>query len=377
LKYAKEVLMRWATSIIVLAAILTAIACQSEETELTRGDLAAISRALEDSNLKPLFEAWGDPHELLPRFREGQRRAEEEWRRNQAAITEPWDIGTTKTLEILPLVDWHTSAPSLKGDQGVSYLVRTDEVTVLFDLGRNMHQEDPSPLLYNMAELGVTLDGFGVIVITHNHSDHVGGDGPWRKDNTSFSLTNHQIDLDEKAVYTPVPMTYPGLTPVHSEGPTAIARGVATIGTISNPLFFLGYVQEQALAVNVEGKGIVIISGCGHQTLPKLLERADALFDEPVYGLLGGLHYTISDSRVESFGVPVLVYVGNGKVPWEPFTADEVQANIDLLKTYNLSMVAVSGHDSGDEALALFGDAFGDACSVIKVGEPIVISTGD
>jgi 7,8-dihydropterin-6-yl-methyl-4-(beta-D-ribofuranosyl)aminobenzene 5'-phosphate synthase len=152
---------------------------------------------------------------------------------------------------------------------------------------------------------------------------------------------------------------------------------VATIGTISNPLFFLGYVQEQALAVNVEGKGIVIISGCGHQTLPKLLERADALFDEPFYGLLGGLHYTISDSRVESFGVPVLVYVGNGKVPWEPFTADEVQANIDLLKTYNLSMVAVSGHDSGDEALALFGDAFGDAFSVIKVGEPIVISTGD
>jgi len=376
LKYVKEVVMRWATLIVALTVALPFAACQSEQTELTREDLAAISRALEDPNLKPLFEAWGDPHELLPRFRQGQQRAEDEWRRNQAAITEPWDIGTTKTLEILPLVDWHTSAPSLKGEQGVSYLVRTDEVAVLFDLGRNTDQEDPSPLLHNMAELGVTLDDFGAIVITHNHGDHVGGDGPWRKDNTSFSLTNHQIDLGEKAVYTPVPMTYPGLTPVHSESPTAIARGVATIGTISNPLFFFGYVEEQALAVNVEGKGIVIISGCGHQTLPKLLERVDALFAEPVYGLLGGLHYTISDSRLEWFGVPVLVYAGNGKVPWEPITADEVQANIDLLKTFNPSIVAVSAHDSGDEALALFGDAFGDAFSVTKVGEPIVISAG-
>jgi 7,8-dihydropterin-6-yl-methyl-4-(beta-D-ribofuranosyl)aminobenzene 5'-phosphate synthase len=369
--------MRWARSIVALAVVVSAISCPSDKTDLTEQDRAAISKALEDPNLAPLFEAWGHPYELLPRFREGQRRAEEEWARNQAAITGPWDIGTTKTLEILPLIDWHTSAPSLKGEQGVSYLVTTDEVTVLFDLGLNADQEDPSPLLHNMVELGVTLDDFDVIVITHNHGDHVGGYGPWRKNRTSFSLTNHQIDLGEKAVYTPVPMTYPGLTPVHSEGPTAIAPGVATLGLISNPLFFFGYVQEQALAVNLEGKGIVIISGCGHQTLPKLLERADALFDEPVYGLVGGLHYTISDSRVVEFGVPILVYAGNGRLPWEPFTANDIQGKIDLLKKYNPGVAAISGHDSGDEALALFGDTFGDAFSIIKVGEPIVISGMD
>ena len=145
------------------------------------------------------------------------------------------------------------------------------------------------------------------------------------------------------------------------------------MGVISNPLFFLGYAQEQALAVNVEDKGVVIISGCGHQTLPKLLERADALFDEPVYGIVGGLHSTISDSHIEWNGVPVLVYVGTGKVPWEPITAEEVQGNIDLLKTHNPGVVAVSGHDSGDETLGLFRAGFGVAFRIIKVGAPIVI----
>jgi hypothetical protein len=109
--------------------------------------------------------------------------------------------------------------------------------------------------------------------------------------------------------------------------------------------------------------------------MPKLLERADVLFDEPVYGIVGGLHSTISNSRVEWYGVPVLIYAGTGKVPWEPITAEEVQDNIDLLKAHNPGVVAVSGHDSGDETLGLFRAGFGDAFRVIKVGEPIILGS--
>lgn len=45
----------------------------------------------------------------------------------------------------------------------------------------------------------------------------------------------------------------------------------------------MGYVLEQSLAVNVEGKGIVLIIGYGHQTIEKIIERAQELFDEPIY----------------------------------------------------------------------------------------------
>ena len=44
-------------------------------------------------------------------------------------------IGSTRGLEILPLVDWLTASPQLRGEAGVSYLVRTDGHTVLFDVG--------------------------------------------------------------------------------------------------------------------------------------------------------------------------------------------------------------------------------------------------
>ena len=37
------------------------------------------------------------------------------------------NLGTTKTLEILPLVDWHADSNDLKHEAGVSYLIKTDE----------------------------------------------------------------------------------------------------------------------------------------------------------------------------------------------------------------------------------------------------------
>jgi len=228
-------------------------------------------------DLAAVFDYFGgDPGELLERFNKGKQKAEQEWQLNQSNIRKIKNLGATKTLEILPLIDWYTCNESLKGEAGVSYLIKTDECTILFDVGLNSDQIDPSPLLHNMKQLGITLDDFDVIVISHNHLDHVGG-GKWSELKT-FSLTNHQLDLSEKIVYTPIPMTYPGLTPILAENPTVISECVTTIGVISNQLFFLGYTHEQALAVNVEGKGIVLIAGCGHQTLLKILERAEALF---------------------------------------------------------------------------------------------------
>ncbi len=60
-------------------------------------------------------------------------------------------------------------------------------------------------------------------------------------------------------MYTPITMSYPGLKPIHSEYPTIIGKGVATIGVIPNQLFFFGWTMEQTIAVNVKNKGIILI----------------------------------------------------------------------------------------------------------------------
>jgi 7,8-dihydropterin-6-yl-methyl-4-(beta-D-ribofuranosyl)aminobenzene 5'-phosphate synthase len=306
---------------------------------------------------------------LLVGFYRGRQRAEKEWQ--QFIPKKMAGLGTTKFLEILPLIDWYSDRDDLKREPGVSYLVKTDKNSILFDVGYNVRQKDPSALLHNMKQLDVTLNDFDTIVISHNHLDHVGG-LKWQK-NRSFSLTNHQIDLGKKAVYTPVPMTYPNLAPVQVKEPVVIAEGVTSIGTISSQLFFLGWTPEQSLAVNVEGKGIVLIIGCGHQTLPKILERTEALFAEPLYGIIGGLHYPVTDSRVKILGIKAQRYVGTGKLPWRPITMNEVRESIEELKKRNPKVVGLSAHDSCDASIAAFRNAFPDAFEDLKVGKKIII----
>jgi 7,8-dihydropterin-6-yl-methyl-4-(beta-D-ribofuranosyl)aminobenzene 5'-phosphate synthase len=306
---------------------------------------------------------------LIVRFNRGKRMAEERWQ--QSSVKKISDLGSTKSLEILPLIDWNTSRNELKSEPGVSYLIKTDNNSILFDTGLNFEQSDPSPLLYNMGKMGISLDDIDSIVISHNHLDHVGG-LKWQKQK-SFSITAHQIDLGKKAVYTPVPMIYPGLQPMYAENPTVITKGIATTGIIPNQDFFLGWIQEQSIAINVEGKGIVLIIGCGHQTLPKILARAEALFEEPIYGVIGGLHYPVTDSPAKILGIKIQKYIGICKFPWKPITIDEVYKNVDLLKKVNPKVVGISPHDSCETSIATFRNAFQNEYKDIIVGERIVI----
>jgi metal-dependent hydrolase (beta-lactamase superfamily II) len=303
------------------------------------------------------------------RLGRGIEAAELAWREHEPPALR--DFGSTHSLSILPLVDWHSSRPGLQTEAGVSYLIQTDSSTILFDVGFNRQNHDPSPLLHNMQALGIGLDDFDTIVISHNHADHVGG-MKWPR-NRTFSLGNEQLDLPGKRAFTPVPMTYPGLMPVHAKDPTVIAEGVATTGTIPRQLL-IGWVEEQALVVNVAGKGLVLIVGCGHQTVPKLVSRTQAVFSEPIHGLVGGLHYPVPKGRAVVLGLPLQKLIASGDGPLRPVTQEEISANIDMLRHLDLDLVGLSGHDSSDEVIQQFRAAFGSAHRDVRVGERIVVA---
>jgi len=249
----------------------------------------------EDPTYNRLFNHFGDPRELYERHLDGTEAAKNDWQRRRSELRKLTNFGSIKTLAILPLIDWKVAHDGLAGESGVAYLVKTDHATVLFDVGLNAQAEDPSPLLRNMRQLAVDLRQIDAIVISHPHGDHTGG-GKWARKG-SFSLTDNQIDLGDIRAYTPVAMQYPGIEVKWTEDPTVIAPGVATIGVIANHYFFMGEIPEQALAVNLEGKGIVVVVGCGHQTLKKIVDRAEALFDAPLIGVLGGLHYPVTKAE--------------------------------------------------------------------------------
>ncbi len=284
-------------------------------------------------------------------------------------------IGTTNTLRILPLLDWHTSSPQLMTDMGVSYLIETDGFALLFDTGTNTGGASPAPLEHNMRALGVGLSHLNGVFISHAHFDHIGG-RKWSGGGLSgstFGIGNAQPSLSHARIFTPIPMDYPGSTITVTPNPTQLAPGVATTGTIPRKLFG-GLIDEQALVVNVQGRGLVVVVGCGHQTVTRLVERVEAVFEQPIYGVVGGLHFPIPQGHLSPLGFNVLRYFGSGSGPLSPLSMEDVRAEMELLKARRLGLIAVGGHDSSDEVIEEFRAAFGAAHRYLKVGSAIEVA---
>jgi 7,8-dihydropterin-6-yl-methyl-4-(beta-D-ribofuranosyl)aminobenzene 5'-phosphate synthase len=286
------------------------------------------------------------------------------------------DFGSTRTLRITPLVDWHTASSELRGELGLSYLIETDDHRLLFDVAHNAKRETPSPLEHNMQTLGISLDSIDTLFISHNHLDHVGGMD--RQLARTFSIGLDQVSLshlDERA-YVPVPMSYPEIRTIHADEPMRIGNGLATTGTIARQLV-LGSIDEQSLAVHVEERGIVLIVGCGHQPIPNLLRRYDQIFKEPLYGIIGGLHLPVPEGRMKILGLDGQRRFASGDGIFSPLTMTDVREVLDRLLARNLGMIGVGGHDSSDEVIELFSQAFGDTYRYVRVGESIVIGASD
>ena len=145
-----------------------------------------------------------------------------------------------------------------------------------------------------------------------------------------------------------------------------------TPGTIPRQLV-IGVIDEQSLAVNVEGLGVVLIVGCGHQPIPNLLRRYDQLFDEPLYGIIGGLHFPVPEGRLNLLGLNVQRVLASGTGMFSTIAMDDVQQEMSQLHGRNLGLVGVGGHDSSDDVIAMFSDTFEDAYRHVRVGERITI----
>ena len=311
------------------------------------------------------------PLALSARFVRGRQRAEAVWQASQYPKLD--QVGSVKHLSILPLIDWYTADPDyLVGEPGVSYLIRADDTTILFDLGLNRRYEHPSPLLRNMERLGVSFDEIDMIFISHAHLDHIGGMRNVKEG--IFAPSAGYVNLHQMPAYLPVPLVNPSATPVVIDQPTVLAPGIVSMGPIPRQLFFLGWTLEQTLAIHVEGKGIVLIIGCGHPTIQKIVARKEMLFDEPLYGVIGGLHYPVTGSRSVRHGIPAQQVFGTGLWPWQRITKTDVHRAIAFLYRRDPQVVGLSPHDSCDWSLAAFRTAFGEKYQDVLVGKEIVIA---
>lgn len=302
------------------------------------------------------------------------RRAGDEVRRFADATHDRLaDIGTVDGLEVLPLVERDVARADLTGEVGVSYLLTTSgaggTTRILFDLGLNARHRTRPALVHNAEALGADLDTVDAVVVSHAHDDHLGGPTALRRRRPSLA-GDAPVGPSGAPLHVPVPLHHDRMRPVLTTGPTVIAPGVALLPPAPGTLFWEGVVQEQALAVHVRGRGLVLVSGCGHPGVSVLLDLAARVLGVPVHAVVGGLHLPVR-------GYPGIAVFGSPRPPWDLLGEGDIDAAVGALRGAGAEVVALSPHDSTPYTLGRFtADLAGSGTVVrpVRVGEPIVVA---
>jgi 7,8-dihydropterin-6-yl-methyl-4-(beta-D-ribofuranosyl)aminobenzene 5'-phosphate synthase len=278
------------------------------------------------------------------------------------------DLGSVDTLSVLPLVDRGVERPGLRGEPGVSYLIRAGSETLLFDTGLNLFRRSRSALVDNAEALGVDLAQVPALVLSHQHEDHVGGARAQRAG--TFAFSGDPVEPPGLVAYAPLPLTHPTAEVRVTTRATRLAPGVALLPPLPAALFWDGSpVLEQALVVNVRGVGLVLISGCGHPGAEAMLDLVQEVLEVPVHGVIGGLHLPVHPWPRH---LPQAL-TGSPRPPWQPLSDPDIEAAVTRLRAAGASLVAVSGHDSTPHTMRRFAAAFGTGFREVKVGDEIRI----
>jgi 7,8-dihydropterin-6-yl-methyl-4-(beta-D-ribofuranosyl)aminobenzene 5'-phosphate synthase len=304
---------------------------------------------------------------LAGRYAAGAARADRSWPAQiQARMT---DLGEVDEVSVLPLVERLVPDGSgLAGEPGVSYLIRAGTMRVLFDSGLSGGRPQ-SALARNAAVLGAGLGDLDAVVISHLHVDHVGGLRAMRR--RTFAFAAEPLEPRGVPAYVPTAMRHPRADIVVTAGPRVIGPGLAVLPPLPRMLFWLGYVTEQVLVVNVRGFGLVLISGCGHPRIEQILAVTEQVLDVPVRAVVGGLHLPVHPARTPLVPAAVL---GNPHPPWQPISERDAGQVLDQIEARGPRIVALSGHDSTPWAYDAFGRRFGDRYRTLRAGEELRIT---
>jgi 7,8-dihydropterin-6-yl-methyl-4-(beta-D-ribofuranosyl)aminobenzene 5'-phosphate synthase len=213
----------------------------------------------------------------------------------------------------------------LRAEHGFSALVTVrsgnNSSTLLFDTGAS-----PDALAVNAGRLGVDVGDLQGVVLSHGHFDHAGGfDGLARlRGRSGLPLTVHPAVWTRRRLELPGARTFimptlsrgalerEGFEVIERRQPSLLVGGILITGEVDRVTEFErgmppshqawdghdwrhdpAVIDDQALVVNVRGRGLVVITGCAHAGVVNIIRQAMRLTGvSRLLAVIGGFHLT-------------------------------------------------------------------------------------
>jgi 7,8-dihydropterin-6-yl-methyl-4-(beta-D-ribofuranosyl)aminobenzene 5'-phosphate synthase len=266
-------------------------------------------------------------------------------------------------VKLTTLTENTAGVNGLLSEHGLSILVEANGVRILLDTGQTY------TAVHNARRLGVDLSSLDAIVLSHGHSDHVGG-----LKEVLREVTRERAEVTvaaHPAIWT-VRYSRPEGKPARFNGipfrledletrgarfrlatyPMELAPGITTTGEVPRVTDFesvdpklqvqngKGWHQDEILddmSLIVRGeRGLVVVAGCAHSGIVNTLLHARRVTGEDrVYAVVGGTHLSFAPG-------------------------EQLERTVEALREFRIQRLGVS-HCTGLPAAARLAREFGES----------------
>ena len=236
-------------------------------------------------------------------------------------------------MEIKILFDNAAADKKFSTGWGLSYLIDGD---ILFDTG-----DKPKPLLKNIKNAGVNISDIKRVVISHDHWDHTGGLWALLKENPKLKV--YGCPDFSKSFKKKVKAA--GCELIENDSFGEIRKNIYTTGSMAGKYLGL-YLPEQSLVLKTP-KGLTVLTGCAHPGIINIIEKVRENIAGNIYLAFGGFHLGNSFKKT-------------------------IAKILEKFKELKIEKAAPS-HCSGQKAMDMFKEEYGEDFIEIKVGDTIDI----
>ena len=233
-------------------------------------------------------------------------------------------------VHVCIIYDNYQAVENLETDWGFACLVEYQGNKLLFDAGRKAE-------LYkkNVALLEIKPEEIPTLFISHEHGDHTAGI-PWITEINPSVKCYFPSDYAEQ-------LKTSGKLPPHSKG---IEKPTHLYGPFYSTGDDFAAFREQGLVIKTENGG-VLITGCGHPGVVRMVTVAEKELGIEIHTLIGGMHLMSK-------------------------SGEDLEQIAASLKELGIKQICPT-HCTGDKAIAALKASFGDGYMAGGTGKEIII----